>query len=404
MSQPLSNERVGDTGGPAGAAGGMLGVGGAEAAMARAIALARRAVGRVSPNPPVGAVVVRDGAVVGEGFTQPPGGPHAEVVALRQAGDAARGATLHVTLEPCCHHGRTPPCTDAIAAAGIARVCFAVPDPNPRVDGAGAAALRAAGIEVHDGTGAAEARELIAPFARWIASGRPLVTLKYAMTLDGRIAAHTGDSRWVSGPASRRRVHAMRDGADAILVGAGTVVADDPRLTTRLDGPRPDGGDAHHPLRVILDSRGRVPLAARVFDPELPGRTLVACVEVPPAYADALAARGADVVRLPAGPDGRVSLPALLDCLGRRGITDLLVEGGAAVHGAFLDAGLAGRVRAFIAPKLVGGAAAPGPVGGVGAAAMALATRLEDVVVERIDDDVLVAATLGAPAATGSAA
>lgn len=368
----------------------------AEAHMARALALAGRAAGRVSPNPPVGAVIVRGGTVVGEGFTQPPGGPHAEIVALRQAGPAARGATLYVTLEPCCHHGRTPPCTDAIVAAGIARVHFAVRDPNPRVDGGGAAALRAAGVEVIEGAGkdgADAAHRRLAPFARWIATGRPLVTLKYAMTLDGRIATRAGDSRWVSGPASRRRVHGMRNAADAILAGAGTIIADDPLLTTRLDGPPSeltDPRDVHHPLRVILDSHGRVPSTARVFDPNRPAQTLLACVDVPPAHARALAARGIEIVRLPAAPDGRVALDALLDLLGERGVLDLLVEGGAAVHGAFLDAGLADRVCAFVAPKLVGGAAAPGPIGGAGVPAMAQAARLAEVNIEIVGEDVLV--------------
>lgn len=358
--------------------------------MQHALALARRGLGRTSPNPAVGAVVVRDGVAVGEGFTQPPGGPHAEVVALAQAGAAARGADLYVTLEPCCHHGRTPPCTNAILAAGIARVHFAVADPNPRVNGGGAAVLKAAGVEIRCGACAEEAHQIIAPFAHHIATGRPLVTLKYAMTLDGRIATRTGHSRWISSEASRAAGHQMRDRADAILVGAGTVIADDPALTTRLDGV----ADVHHPLRVVLDSHGRVPLSARVFDPTLPGRTLVATADMPAGRVRSLAGRGIECVHVPPGSDGRVSLPDLLDLLGGRQVTDLLVEGGSTVHGAFLDAGLAQRLCAFVAPKLVGGNGAPGPVGGVGAACMDEAIGLKRVRAVQLGDDLMIAGEL----------
>jgi diaminohydroxyphosphoribosylaminopyrimidine deaminase/5-amino-6-(5-phosphoribosylamino)uracil reductase len=355
--------------------------------MRRALELARRALGRSSPNPGVGAVIVRDGQVVGEGWTAPAGGPHAEQVALRQAGPAARGATIYVTLEPCCHHGRTPPCTDALIRAGIRRVEIGTPDPNPRVAGAGAAALRDAGIEVHVGLGAHAARALIAPFRRWVLRGRPLVMAKYAMTLDGRIASRSGDSRWVSGPDARRLVHQWRDVSDAILVGAGTVLADDPRLGTRL----PEGEDPHQPLRVVLDSRGRTPLTANVFDPAQGGPTVVASVRPDEGWADALGRRGVDTWRLPGDGEGRVDLPALLDRLaGERGVTSLLVEGGSAVLGAFLGQGLVDRLAAFVAPKLVGGSRAPGPVGDPGRDSMALAHALRSPRWASIGQDLLV--------------
>jgi len=354
--------------------------------MQRALLLARRARGRTSPNPPVGAVVVRAAAVVGEGWTAPAGGPHAEVAALREAREAARGATLYVTLEPCCHHGRTPPCTDAILAAGVSRVHYAVRDPDPRVNGGGADALRAAGVPVDAGACAADAAALIAPFAHRLATGRPLVTLKYAMTLDGRIATRRGHSRWVSGAAAREHVHAMRDAADAILIGAGTALADDPALTARPSGV----ADIRHPLRVILDSHGRVPLDARVFDPALPGRTLVGTVDMTDRKCAVLTGRGVEVLRLPADGSGRVSLSALLDALGERGVSDLVVEGGATVNGAFLDAGLAARVTVFVAPKLIGGDGAPGPIAGTGRDEMGDALRLEGVQISQVGQDLMI--------------
>lgn len=359
--------------------------------MALALAEARRARGWSSPNPPVGAVVVRDGAVVGRGHTQPPGQAHAEVMALRQAGPAARGADLYVTLEPCSHHGRTPPCTAAIIAAGVARVHVALRDPNPAIDGAGLAQLAAAGIEVTLGDGAAAAAELCEGFTTHILTGRPLVIAKYAMSLDGRIATATGQSRWITGPAARAHLHRLRAAVDAILVGAGTVLADDPQLTARLpDATMP----VHQPLRVVLDSAGRLPLAARLFDPALPGRTLVATtVRMPADHRVALAARGVEVLTLPASPAG-VALPALLDALGRRGVTSLLVEGGARVHAAFFAAGLVHKVLAYVAPVVIGGAAAPGPVAGDGAPTLAAAPRLTRPAIDRLGPDLLLTAYL----------
>ena len=335
--------------------------------MRRALELAARARGRTSPNPMVGAVLVKDGRIVGEGFHPRAGEPHAEIFALRQAGEAARGATLYVTLEPCCHYGRTPPCTQAIIAAGVAEVHMAMLDPNPRVAGKGKAELEAAGIRTVVGECEEEARTLNEAFVHWITTGRPFVVAKFAMSLDGKIATRTGDARWISSPEARRRVHELRDQVDAILVGAGTVIADNPQLTTRLDKP-----DVRHPLRVILDSRGRIPLHARVFQPDLPGQTLVATTEAsPPAYRDALQARGVEVLVLPADADGRVDLDALLVALGQREVTSLLVEGGSTVLGAFFARGRVNKVLAFIAPLILGGERAPSPVGGTGVARVA---------------------------------
>jgi diaminohydroxyphosphoribosylaminopyrimidine deaminase/5-amino-6-(5-phosphoribosylamino)uracil reductase len=360
-----------------------------------AIRQARAVAGRTSPNPPVGAVVVRDGAVAGVGATQPPGDPYAEVVALREAGVLARGAELYTTLEPCTFHGRTLPCTAAIIAAGIRRISYVARDPDPRIGCGAEAVLRAASVEVArlpDPGGAVA--ELLAPFRCRVAAGRPLVTAKYAMTLDGRIAAAGGDSRWVSGSAARRQVHLLRDQVDAIMVGVGTVLADDPQLTTRLDD---HWRFVRHPLRVIVDSKGRTPLDARVLDPELPGTTLIATVAPPQVWAEEVAARGV-VELLPADAAGRVGLRALLARLAARGVNHLLVEGGAQLLGALNDAELIDEVRAFIAPKLVGGAAAPGPVGGMGAVLMADAHRLVLRRIERYDQDVLlIAATAAAP-------
>jgi len=359
-------------------------------ALRHAIAAACEVAGRTSPNPPVGAVVVRDGVVVGSGATQPPGGPHAEVVALRHAGAAAHGAELFVTLEPCTFHGRTPPCTDAIIAAGIRRVSFVARDSDPRIGAGAAAVLGAAGIAVQrlddcDGSVAA----LLAPFRCRVATGRPLVTHKYAMTLDGRIATATGSSRWISGTAARRRVHELRDHVDAIIVGVGTVLGDDPELTTRLDSHwRP----VRHPLRVILDSRCRTPPAARVLDPALPGHTLIATAAAPSERVAAMQALGATIVTLPGDGSGRVDVAALLQHLGRMGANHVLLEGGAEVAGAFHAAGLIDEIHAYVAPKTIAGADARGPLGGSGVALMADAEQYDMQHVERIGRDVLIVA------------
>src|SRR5215218_7879340 len=291
-----------------------------EAWMARAVALAEGGRGVTSPNPMVGAVLVRDGRVVGEGFHQAAGGPHAEALALAAAGAAAAGATCYVTLEPCAHHGRTPPCADALVAAGVARVVAAMADPDPRVDGAGLARLRTAGVEVTVGVGADAAAEQNAAYLTHRRLGRPRVTLKAAASLDGKVAAPDGTSQWITGPDARADGHRLRAEADAVLVGAGTALADDPRLTVRLPG---HGG--RQPLRVVADAAGRLAPAGHLFDGEAP--TLVATTPAAPAAAvDAWKAAGAEVLICNRAPDGGVDVEDLLRALAARGVLELLVE------------------------------------------------------------------------------
>ena len=352
--------------------------------MLRALELAHAAVGETSPNPPVGAVVARDGRIVGEGRTQPAGQSHAEVVALRQAGELARGSALYVTLEPCSHYGRTPPCTEAIIAAGVAEVSASMADPNPRVAGRGIEKLREAGISVTLGEGGEEAEELCAPHAVFITTGMPLVTLKFAMSMDGKIATRSGDSKWITGRESRRHVHELRSRSDAIMVGIGTALTDDPLLTARDSGDMPL---SRQPLRVVVDSRGDLPVESAML--RQPGNTLVAVSRISESKRDALESAGAQIF-LAASSDGRVDLRALLAELGRRQITSLFVEGGGTLAGSLLDARLVHRVVAFIAPVIIGGARAPSPVGGQGATLMSEAMRLSAVKIERFGDDVAI--------------
>ncbi|MDO8616776.1 MAG: bifunctional diaminohydroxyphosphoribosylaminopyrimidine deaminase/5-amino-6-(5-phosphoribosylamino)uracil reductase RibD [Dehalococcoidia bacterium] len=354
--------------------------------MQRALELAHNARAPTSPNPTVGAVVVAaDGAVVGEGVTQPPPGPHAEAVALQQASaKGGRGGALYVSLEPCCHHGRTPPCTDAIIAAGISEVHYAVADPNPAVDGGGHRALEAAGVRTIAGEGEDEARRINEAYFKHRATGLPFVIAKFAASLDGRIAAASGDSRWVSGPQTRAWAHALRARVDAILAGSSTVVVDDPLLTARPE----DREVERQPLRVIVDTRGRTPPMARIFT--VPGKTLVATTADSPAgWRAAMEARGAEVAALPRQGD-HVDLIALLQELGRRDILSVLVEGGGVILGSFFDRGLVDKVHAVIAPLIIGAADAPAAVAGKGAYRMADALRLREVTVERLGDDILV--------------
>ena len=359
--------------------------------MALALEQARLARGTTSPNPAVGAVVVRDGVVLGRGYTRPPGGPHAEVVALGEAGERARGAAVYVTLEPCNVWGRTPPCTQALIAAGVAEVHCALIDPDERVGGRGVADLRAAGVRIVLGEHAPEATRQLEDYITHRTLGRPLIVAKFAASLDGRIAAVSGDSRWVSGPAARAWTHHERAALDAIMVGSGTVLADDPLLTARPD----DRPAPRQPLRVVVDSRGRVPPSAQVFGGDAP--TLIATTAASPApWRAALAARGVSSLVVPAGPDGRVDPAALLRELGRRGVMSVLVEGGATLLGALFDGGLVDKVHAVVAPLIIGGAA-PGAVGGRGAQRMADAHRLADVTVERLGDDVLITGYLRRP-------
>lgn len=358
--------------------------------MQRALALADHAWGRTSPNPAVGALLVRDGAIVGEGWTRPPGQAHAEIVALRQAGERARGATLYVTLEPCSHFGRTPPCSQAAIAAGVAEVHLATLDPNPLVAGRGRDELEAAGIRVVVGEHEAEARERIAAFSKYITTKRPWVLAKFASSLDGKIATASGASQWITGEAARHYAHQWRDTLDAIMVGVGTVLADDPRLTARAAGPpgRDLGRVPRDPVRIVVDSRGRTPTDANVLGPG--GRTIIATTAQAPAErAASWQAAEAEVLVLPER-DGLVDLTALLPALGEREVTSILVEGGGALLGGLFDADLVDEVLAFIAPAIIGGVAAPSPVGGQGAATMAAVRRLVEVRTEVIGPDVMV--------------
>ena len=352
--------------------------------MARAVELGRRGLGRVEPNPAVGAVLVRDGAVVGEGWHAVFGGPHAEVEAIRAAGDRARGATLYVTLEPCCHWGKTPPCTDAVLAAGIREVVYGAVDPNLEVAGKGAAILAAAGLAVRRVEDDRACRELLAPYLAWRARGTPWVLAKWAMTLDGRIATRTGDSRWVSSEASRRRVHELRNLISAVAIGIGTALADDPLLTCRIEGGR-------QPLRVVVDTAARLPPEARLVRTAREVPVLVAVgPTAPAARVGALEAAGVEVLTLPAGAGSGVALNALLAVLAARGRSTLLVEGGSRLLGSLFDRRLVDEVEVYVAPIVVGGAGAPGPVGGEGVERIAQAVRLESVRIESIGTDVLV--------------
>jgi diaminohydroxyphosphoribosylaminopyrimidine deaminase / 5-amino-6-(5-phosphoribosylamino)uracil reductase len=354
-----------------------------EAFMRLALRQAARGLGRTSPNPVVGAVLVRDGRVLATGYHRRAGLDHAEVAALRRVGFQARGADLYVTLEPCDHQGRTPPCTEALIRAGVRRVVIGMRDPFRLVDGRGIRRLRRAGIAVEVGLLGAECRRVAEHFVCVQERGRPFVTWKLAVTLDGRIATRTGDSRWVTGAPARAVGHALRDTHDAILVGATTVRVDDPLLTTR----RPGGRD---PVRVVLDGRLSISPRARLLHSGSPAPTLVITSRgAPAARARALAAAGAEVLRLP-GRGGRVSPRALLAALLERGLLSVLLEGGGETAATFLEAGLVDKVVALVAPKLVGGREAVPVLGGRGVARMADAVQLCDISHRRSGEDLLV--------------
>lgn len=353
--------------------------------MRQALSLAKAALGSVSPNPSVGSVVVKDGTVVGEGHTQLPGGAHAEIVALNQAAGSARGATLYTTLEPCNHQGRTPPCTQTIVDAGIVEVRVATLDPNPNVTGDGVSRLKAAGIRTKVGESETRARQLMEAYLKFITTGLPFVTAKFGMSLDGKIATRTGESKWISGDKSRWQVHGLRAISDAIMVGINTVMADDPQLTARDE--RGDPRD-RQPLRVIIDSRGRIPAGSRLLSE--PGDTLVAVANASAESQRGLASAGVQVVDVP-GEDGSVDLPALMSHLGAgMSITSLCVEGGATLLGSMFDLGLVDKVIAFVAPMIIGGRDAPTPVAGIGFERMADTLRLERVRWDRFGRDMAI--------------
>ncbi len=355
--------------------------------VARALALAERGRGIVSPNPMVGAVLVRAGEVVGEGWHEGPEKAHAEVVALREAGERARGATLYTTLEPCDHFGRTPPCTEAILAAGVARVVSAMGDPNPIVDGRGFAHLSAAGVVVEHGVLRDEAERQIEAYIKHLRTGTPFVTWKVAATMDGKVAARDGSSRWVTGRAARADVHRLRAAADAIMVGAGTALADDPALTVRDPGYR-----GAPPLRVLVDARGRVPDTGALFDSAAP--TLVATTGAAPEERRAAwGRRGAEVVEYePEAGDGSVPLRRLLADLGKRDLQGVLLEGGPTLAWGAVEQGVVDKLVLYLAPRLAGGAGAPGILGGRGFAPIGAAAPLRLASVARVGGDLRVEA------------
>ena len=353
-------------------------------AMRAALALARRGLGAVWPNPSVGCVIVNDGRVVGRGWTQPGGRPHGETEALRRAGEAARGAVAHVSLEPCCHWGQTPPCVDALIAAGVRRVVVALEDPDPRVAGEGLRRLRAAGLDVEVGLCTEEAAEVNAGFLSRLRLGRPLVTFKLATSLDGRIAVATGESQWITGPPARDRAHALRASHDAIMVGTGTVVADDPQLTCRLPGL-----GHRSPVRVVIDRHLRISPASRIIAdaPRVPTWVLTLRSADPGRRAMFLANR-VTLIDVDDDGEGQIDLALALGALGELGITRLLVEGGARLAAAFFRARLIDRLVWVHAPLVIGGDGIPA-IAGFDLAALADGRAFERLSTETIGDDVL---------------
>ena len=349
--------------------------------MKRALELAGKGVGHTNPNPMVGAVIVKEGRIIGEGYHERCGDLHAERNALKHCTEDPAGATIYVTLEPCCHHGKQPPCVDALIEAGIRRVVVGSADPNPLVAGKGNRILREHGIEVEEGVLREECDALNEVFMHYITTGRPFVVLKYAMSLDGKIAAYTGESKWISGEESRRHAHGLRNRYAAILVGVGTVLADDPLLNCRIDG----GKD---PVRVICDSKLRTPLNSQVVATAKEIPAIIATCASEEAHAPYIE-KGCRVLRCP-GEDGRVDLEALMENLGREGIDSVLIEGGSTIHWSALKAGLAQKVFTYTAPKLIGGAAAKTPVEGEGFPSPDAGVQLAVRNVRRLGEDILI--------------
>ncbi len=365
--------------------------------MRKALRLARRGYGRTSPNPMVGAMIVRDGHLLGQGWHRRSGGPHAEIEALtdaRQRGHDPAGATLYVTLEPCCTHGRTPPCTGAIRGGRLGRVVVAMPDPNPRHAGRGLRILERAGIPVTAGVLETEAAAMNEAFLHWIVRRTPFVTVKAAMTLDGRIATATGESKWITSPESRAYAMHLRRGADAILVGVNTVLADDPRLTVRWGPADSKGGPNSMPRRIVLDSLARTPASSRLVEDEWADRTLVVVTARASRRRIAQLARRVRVVEAPADADQRVELNWLLRMLGSEEVTSLLVEGGGEVNARFLLGGLTQRTAFFYGPRILGGREARRAVAGVGAASPGDVLELRDLRWRRFGSDLFVTARL----------
>lgn len=360
--------------------------------MRLALRLAMKGMGKTSPNPMVGAVVVKGKTIVGRGYHHRAGEPHAEILALRQAGERARGATLYLNLEPCDHCGKTPPCTRAILQAKIKRVVAGMKDPNPLVSGRGIERLRRAGVQVRVGVLEEESRELNRTFCKFITTREPFVTLKAAATLDGKVATRSGDSRWISSEASRNYVHRLRQAMDAVMVGIGTVLKDDPLLTVRLAGGKRPG----QPLRVVVDSRLRIPLNSQVVRTALHFPTLVAATrEASPSKMKKLARAKLEILIIESDAQGRVSLRALMRELGKRGVVSVLLEGGSTLNASALREGIVDRLLLFFAPKIIGGQRAPGVIGGEGALLIKDAEPVKILKIRRIGPDILIEGALG---------
>ena len=353
--------------------------------MQRALDLAAKAMGRTNPNPMVGAVIVKDGQIIGEGYHHQAGTPHAEIHALNQAGKSADGSTLYVTLEPCSHYGRTPPCADAVIKAGITRAVIAAPDPNPRVAVNGIKRLREAGVEVEVGLLQQEACQLNEVFFKYIRTGVPLVALKTAMTLDGKIAACSGDSRWITSEAARKYVHHLRNTFDAIMVGIGTVLKDDPMLNTRLEEP-----DSRNPVRIIIDGRLKLSPDSNIARTGSQQRTIVFCsFSADMDKRTILKSLGLEVISLDCDPD-LVPLETVIKVLGEMGLCSLLVEGGGEINAYLFEHGLIDKAYWFIAPKIIGGRLAPSPIGGQGIEFMKDARELKSMQIQRFAQDILI--------------
>jgi diaminohydroxyphosphoribosylaminopyrimidine deaminase / 5-amino-6-(5-phosphoribosylamino)uracil reductase len=360
--------------------------------MEYALSLAELALGYTSPNPAVGAVIVKEGAVVGLGHTQTPGLAHAEVVALQQAGERAKGATLYVSMEPCSHYGRTPPCVKAIIDAGISKVHAAMIDPNPAVSGRGINQLKEAGMEVSVGEHEDKAREINEGYIKFITTGFPFVIAKYAMSLDGKIATREGDSKWISNEDARHYVHRLRHIVDAIMVGANTVINDNPRLSAR--GSSGKGGITKiQPMRVIVDGKGRIPASSNIFTE--PGKTMVVVASpLESKKRDELQKSGAEVVELKGDKNSIINLKELFEVLGKKQITSVLVEGGNKLFGSLFDGRLADKVFAFVSPVIIGGEEAKSAVGGSGFGKVAEAVHLSNVRIKNFGNDVLISGYL----------
>ena len=352
--------------------------------MKRALELAEKGWGRTNPNPLVGAVIVKDGVIIGEGAHERLGRNHAEINALKSVRDKVKGAHMYVTLEPCSHYGKTPPCALALASSGISKVFIAMGDPNPKVSGRGIQMLKDAGNEVEIGIMEKEAKKLNEIFIKYTVEKKPFVIMKTAMSFDGKIACHTGDSKWITGETSRRYVHKIRERVSGIMVGINTVIQDNPYLTARLDMDK-----EKDPIRIIIDSKGRIPDTANVFDKASGAYTLVVTTEAMANNKErSITDNGAKVLRI-SGNDGRVDLKALMTELYKMDIDSILLEGGSTLNASALECGIVDKVMFFYAPKIIGGINAPGPIGGKGAEIMRECWNIYDVNMNSFDNDIL---------------